>query len=55
MVTSFLLKKRTNSTPYSLISYFQKKKQAPHATMCIHYSNMKLLKTLNNHTTLEYF
>jgi hypothetical protein len=29
MVTNFLLKKKTNPTPYSPISYFKKEKKSP--------------------------
>ncbi len=50
MVINFLLKKRTNPTPYSLILYFEKENNPPtqpHAFI-IPYSNMKLLKTPNN-------
>jgi hypothetical protein len=56
MVTSFLLKKRTNPTPYSLISYFGKENNPPTqpCTFVIPYSNMKLQKNPNNLTTLEY-
>jgi hypothetical protein len=48
MVTIFLLKKRTNLTPYSPTSYFEKENN-PSTLSCafIHpYSNMKLLKPL---------
>jgi hypothetical protein len=45
MVTHFLLKKRTNPTPYSPISYFGKEKTPPHNH--VHSSFlMKLLKAL---------
>jgi flagellar biosynthesis protein FliP len=59
MVTSFLLKKITKQTPYSPISYFKKKKKKkqPPTQPCaliIPSFNMKLLKTPNNLTTLEY-
>ncbi len=56
MVITFLLKKGTNPTLYSPISYFEKKKQPPTepCAFIIPYSNMKLLKTLNKLTTLEY-
>jgi hypothetical protein len=45
MVTHFLLKKRTNPTPSSLISYFKKKETPPRNHV---YSSflMKLLKAL---------
>ncbi len=49
MVTSFLLRKKTNLTPYPPISYFRKENTPPfHTTMRIHhpYSDMKLLKPL---------
>jgi len=56
MVISFLLKKGINPTPYSPILYFRKKKQPPMqpCAFIIPYSNMKLLKILNNLTTFEY-
>jgi hypothetical protein len=56
MVTSFLLKKRSNSTPYASILYFGKKNNPPMQTCAfiIPYSNMKLLETFNNLTALEY-
>jgi hypothetical protein len=56
MVTNFLLKKKTNPTPYSPISYFGKENNPPGqpCAFIIPYSNMKLLKTLNNLTTLKY-
>jgi hypothetical protein len=42
MVTSFVLKKRTNPTPYSPISYFGKE-NTPYATIVFTtpYSNLK--------------
>jgi hypothetical protein len=60
MVTSFLLRKKTNPTPYSPISYFKKENTPPalfYTTMRIHhpYFYMKLLKTPNNLIPLEYF
>jgi hypothetical protein len=57
MVISFLLKKRTNPTPYSPILYFGKENTPPPNAPCafiIPYFNMKLLKALNNLTTLKY-
>jgi hypothetical protein len=56
MVTNFLLKKRTNPTPYSPIAYFKKENNPPTqpCAFIIPYFNMKLLKTLNNLITLEY-
>jgi hypothetical protein len=56
MVINFLLKKRTNLTPYSPILYFEKENNPPMqpCAFIIPYSNMKLLKTLNNLTALEY-
>jgi hypothetical protein len=56
MVISFLLKKGTNPTPYSPISYFGKGNNPPTqpCAFIIFYSNMKLLKTHNNLTTLKY-
>jgi hypothetical protein len=52
MVTSFLLKKRTNPTPYSPISYFEKENNP--STHQAHSSFlMKLLKAPNNLTALE--
>ncbi len=43
MVTSFLLKKRTNPTPYSLILYFKKKKNPP----CKHAHSSLFILTWN--------
>jgi hypothetical protein len=56
MVINFLLKKGIDPTPYALISYFKKKNNPPTqpCVFIIPYSNMKLLKTPNNLTTLEY-
>jgi hypothetical protein len=57
MVINFLLKKGINPTPYSPILYFGKENTPPPMQPCafiIPYSNMKLLKTLNNLTTLKY-
>jgi hypothetical protein len=57
MVISFLLKKGINLTPYSLNIVFREKKINLHTQPCAFinpYFNMKLLKTLNNLTTLEY-
>jgi hypothetical protein len=56
MVISFLLKKGTNPTPYSPISYFGKENNPPHATMRIHHSLFypEVIKNPNNFTTLEY-
>ncbi len=56
MVISFLLKKGTNTTPYSPISYFEKENNPPTqpCAFIIPYYNLKQLKTLNNLTTLEY-
>jgi hypothetical protein len=55
MVISFLLKKGTNPTPHSPILYFGKENPPMQpCTFVISYSNMKLLKTPNNLTTLEY-
>jgi len=56
MVISFLLKKGINPTPYSSISYFEKENNPPTqpCAFIIPYFNMKLLKTPNNFTTLEY-
>jgi hypothetical protein len=48
MVTNFLLKKKTNPTPYSPISYFGKK-ETPFVQPCTFttpYSNLKLPKPL---------
>jgi len=56
MDTNFLLKKKTNPTPYSPILYFRKENN-PHTQPCasiILYSNMKLLKTPNNLITLKF-
>jgi hypothetical protein len=56
MVINVLLKKGTNPTPYFPISYFGKENNPP-MQLCafiILYFNMKLLKTFNNLTTLEY-
>jgi hypothetical protein len=57
MVINFLLKKGINSTPYSKYHISKKKKQPPTQPCAfnIPYFNMKLLKTLNNITTLKYF
>jgi hypothetical protein len=38
MVTNFLLKKRTNPTPYAPISNFGKENNPPHTTMRIQHS-----------------
>ncbi len=56
MVTNFLLKKRTNPTPYSPISNFGIENNPPTqpCAFIILYSNIKLLKTPNNLTTLKY-
>ncbi len=57
MITSFLLKKRINLTPYSSNVEFRKKRNQPPTQPCaliIPYFNMKLLKTLNSLTTHEY-
>jgi hypothetical protein len=55
MVINFLLKKITNPTPYSLISYFEKGNNPPTPTQScafiMPYFNMKLLKTPKNLTT----
>jgi len=56
MVTNFLLKKKTNPTPYSPILYFGKENN-PLMQPCafiIPYFNMKLLKTPNNLATFKY-
>jgi len=56
MVIGFLLKKRTNPTPYSPILYFGKENN-PRTQPCafiIPYSTMKLLKTPKNLITFEY-
>jgi hypothetical protein len=57
MITSFLLKKRINPIIYSSNINFRKKKKQPPMQLCaivILYYNMKLLKTPNILTTLEY-
>jgi hypothetical protein len=56
MVINFLLKKKTNPTPYSLILNFKKENNpaTQPCTFIIPYSNMKLLKTPINLTTLKY-
>jgi hypothetical protein len=48
MLINFLLKKKTNPTPYSRISYFKKENNLPMqpCAFIIPYSNMKLLKPL---------
>jgi hypothetical protein len=56
MVTSFLLKTRTNPTLYSPILYFEKENN-PLTQPCafiIPYFNMELVKAPNNITTFEY-
>jgi len=47
MITNFLLKKRTNPTPYSPISYFGKENN-PSIQSRVFITLMKLLKAPNN-------
>jgi len=52
MITGFLLKKRTNPTPFSPISYF-KKENNPSMQPRAFITLMKLLKVPNNLGTLK--
>jgi hypothetical protein len=54
MVIKFLLKKKTNLTPYSPISYFGKENNPPPRNHMHSSFLMKLLKTLNNLITFKY-
>jgi hypothetical protein len=56
MITNFLLKKKINPTFYSSnIKFWKKKENNPPTQPCaLINSNMKLLKTPNSFTTLEY-
>jgi hypothetical protein len=52
MVTHFLLKKRTNPTPYSPISYFEKENN-PSMQPCAFNIPYEVAKSPNNLTTLK--